>query len=335
MRRSALVIVNPASGGGQTGRDWSGHERTIRAAGLDCDCVLTQSPGQATGLARDAVREGRPLVVAAGGDGTMNEVVNGFFDGRERIASPTRFGILPLGTGGDFRRSAGVPTRLRAAASALAAALRDGVYRPLDLGRVTYATDSGRELRHFLNVSDAGIGGEVASLVNRGPRLPHGSLTFLVASLRALASWRNVPMRIDLDGEPRREVCQQVVVANAQYYGGGMRIAPLASWSDGLFDVVIVGDVGLKVNLLGLRRIRRGTHLQGLSPKISWLRARRVDIDSPSPVRIDVDGEQLGRLPATFEILPSALELAGSRPEAESGAGPEAAAAAPPAHGAR
>ncbi|HVB77706.1 MAG TPA: diacylglycerol kinase family protein [Candidatus Nitrosotalea sp.] len=306
-----LLILNPAAAGGRSGRRWPELEARIRKGGLSFEVAFSTHRGHATELARAAVRAQRPMVVAVGGDGTMNEVVNGFFDSRGRIESPTRFGILPLGTGGDFRRSASVPADLERAAEALAA----GETMPLDLGRATFETAAGPTSRHFLNIADAGIGGEVTRLVAEGPRLPRGSWTYLLASLRALYGWRNVRLRIEVDGREQEQVCQQVVIANGQYYGGGMRVAPGADWADGLLDVIVIGDVNLVENMRGLRRIRSGTHLDGLSPKISHQRARRVEVRSAGRVLIDLDGEQPGYLPASFEVVPAAIELVGCQPE--------------------
>ncbi|HZV51305.1 MAG TPA: diacylglycerol kinase family protein [Candidatus Dormibacteraeota bacterium] len=314
--KDVLVIVNPASGAGRTGRGWPGIAARLRAAGLEFDAVMTSRPGEATRLARGAVYAGRPIVVAAGGDGTVNEVVNGFFEDDGPISGPTRLGILPAGTGGDFRRTLGLPRDPEAAA----AVLRAGRSRRLDAGRLRCTGPAGSAvLRHFVNIADAGIGGEVVARVNRSRRdggaggllrrLPSGELTFLFASLLTLVTWRNRPMRVVVDDEAQELIAQQVVVANGQYFGGGMRVAPLAQPDDGLLDVVIAGDLNWWDNLRALGRIRRGTHLDVPGRKIAFTRARRVEVSSPEPVRVDADGEQPGSLPAVFEIVPGALEV--------------------------
>ncbi len=304
--KDVLVIVNPAAAGGRAGRGWPRIATELRRTGLDFDVALTSCAGEATDIARLAVREGRALVVAAGGDGTVNEVANGFFEAGEPVPTSTRLGLLPLGTGGDFRRSFGIPVRAEGAA----AVLRAGRSRRIDAGRLTcVARGSGTVVRHFVNIADAGIGGEVVARVNRGGKLGGGPLTFLVASLLTLMRWRNKPMRVVIDGTAEDWVAQQVVVANCQYYGGGMRVAPRARPDDGLLDVIVIGDVGVWENVRGLGRIRRGTHLEDSNPKLRHVLARRVEVSSPEPVLLDADGEQPGRLPATFEVQPSALEL--------------------------
>jgi diacylglycerol kinase family enzyme len=169
--------------------------------------------------------------------------------------------------------------------------------------------NGGTVVRHFVNIADAGIGGEVVDRVNSGGRIINGDVTFLLASIRTLLTWRNRPMRVVIDGRARELVAQQVVVANCQYFGGGMRVAPGAVPDDGLLDVVIAGDLGAWENVRGLRRIREGTHLDAGSPKLSHALAERVEISSPELTRVDADGEQPGVLPAVIEVQPAALRV--------------------------
>jgi diacylglycerol kinase (ATP) len=304
--KGTLVVVNPASGGGRTARRWPEVERQLAAAGVDFQVAFTGGPGDATRIARQAVQEGRPLVVAAGGDGTISETAAGFFAAGEPIPGATRLGVLPTGTGGDFRRTFGIPIELGAAARVLAA----GHTRRIDAGRVHYVDHVGHpELRHFVNIADAGLGGEVVHRVNTGPKALPGPVTFYLASVRSLLAYRNRRMTVTVDGLRREVVAQQVVVANCQYFGGGMRMAPMADPGDGLLDVIVIGDVNALENARGLVRIRKGTHLDGHSPKFQLYRGQLVDVQSEEPTRLDVDGEQPGFLPATFEVIPGALEL--------------------------
>jgi YegS/Rv2252/BmrU family lipid kinase len=300
-----LIIVNPAAAGGGTGRRWPELENRLRATGLVFEAMLTSRQGDAIQLSRAAVRAGRPLVVACGGDGTINEVANGFFDGTGPVAADSRLGVLPVGTGGDLIKTFGIPAGLEAAVRVL----QEGRARRIDAGRVAYRTVGGGEgRRYFLNIADAGIGGDVANRVNHGFRFMGGSATFMLASMLTLLRWRNKSMTVTIDGERLEMIGQQVVVANCQYFGGGMRMAPQAIPDDGLFDVITIGDVNLIENLRGLSRIRAGTHI-GADPKLVHRLGRRVEVESPELIRIDVDGEQPGMVPAVFEMLPAALEL--------------------------
>jgi len=274
-----------------------------RASGLDFEAVLTTRPGEATEIARRAVRESRALVVAVGGDGTVYEVVNGFFDGAQPIPTSSTLGLIQVGTGGDTRRNLGIPVDVGAAIRLLT----EGRPRLIDTGRVTV----GSHVYHFINIAEAGIGADVSERANRMPKFL-GASTYFVATLASLAVWRHKPLLIRVDEGIRREITgQAVVVANCQYYGGGMRIAPQAVPDDGMFDVIIEGPIGKLEALLKARKLYSGAHFEdpGLSRKLELLHGTRVEVGSPDKVLVQLDGEVVGQLPATFEVVPEALRF--------------------------
>ena len=300
-----LFIVNPTSGGGKCGREWAAITGWLPSTGLSYDAVLTTGPLEATAIAERAVRESRPVIVAVGGDGTLNEVVNGFFHNGAPLPTTSRLGMLPLGTGGDFRRTLKIPLDPRAALQVL----QTGIPRRLDAGCVSYqAPDGSTGVRHFINIADAGLGGEVVHRVNNGSKRL-GPMTFKVASLMALMAWKNKPINVVVDGVAHDLKAQQVVIANCQYFGGGMRMAPTASPTDGVFDVILVGDAGKVETIRGIGTISRGAHLDEHNPKLEHLYGKRIAVNSTERVRIDVDGEDPGFLPAFFEIQPGAIEF--------------------------
>ena len=245
------------------------------------------------------------MVVAVGGDGTLNEVVNGFFHNGAPIPTTSRMAMVPLGTGGDFRRSLRIPLDPRKAIEVL----KSGVPRRLDVGCVTFqGNDGNTQVRHFINIADAGWGGEVVRKVNAGKKRS-GGMTFTLTALMSLMAWKNKPMHVIIDGEVHDVVAQQVVVANCQYFGGGMRMAPNASPTDGVFDVIVIGDAGKIESLRGLSRIQKGTHLDDHNPKVTVMYGKRIEVTSTKQVRLDIDGEDPGQLPAMFEIQPGSIEF--------------------------
>lgn len=305
-----VVIVNPKSQGGAVGRRWPEIAEAI-ARVLPFDEVQTKGPGDATLLARQALRGGASRVVALGGDGTINEVISGFFDETgQPLAPEATFGLLPYGTGGDFRRTVGIPRELAEAAKVLVAGHR----RKLDVGRLTYRDAAGAQrLRMFANIASFGVSGVVDRLVNEsGKKL--GKLSFALATARATWSYRNqrVELVFDDQASSRLELTiNTVAVANGRFFGGGMKVAPGAEVDDGLFEVVAMGDFGFGDLLRSGRRLYQGTHLT--MDKVSHRRAKVVDavpIDPGAVVELDVDGENLGRLPARFEVVPAAVWMA-------------------------
>lgn len=310
MALSTVAVVNPASGGGRTGHAWPAMRRALAQAGVDLEERLTRGPLEAVELAREALRSGCERVVAVGGDGTLNEVLNGFFDARgEAIAPGAVLGLLPSGTGGDFRRTAGIPTAVGPAAALLAAES----WRSIDVGRLVLdaSPSDGARVRHFINIADCGIGGEVVARVNRSTaRWAGGTATFLWHSLASLLSYRPRAARVEIDGEAVEGRFQNVVIANGRYFGGGMRVAPGADCADGLFDVVLFGDLSRLRSLTGIRRVYAGSHLG--TPGVDLRRARAVRVTplEDEPLRFEMEGEEVGPAPATATLLPGAVRLA-------------------------
>lgn len=300
-----LLIVNPASAAGRTGRRFDAIAAAVRAAVGELEARFTRAVGDGVALAREAAAAGRPLVVAVGGDGTASEVIDGLVHGGHR----GQFGFIPCGTGGDLRRTLGIPPDVRGAALALAAAAP----RAIDLGVVAFAGPGGRqERRHFVNVASCGISGEVAGRVNRSSKLLGGRLSFKLATARALLGWRDRRVRWRADGGPWSEASVTALsVCNARFFGGGMMVAPAARLDDGLLDVTVWSGFGLVDLVLKQPQLYDGRHVR--LPNTRTLTARTVEIEplDAAPVLLEVDGEQPGVLPARFEVLPGALTLRG------------------------
>ncbi|MBK9072667.1 MAG: diacylglycerol kinase family lipid kinase [Myxococcales bacterium] len=303
------VIVNPHSQGGGLGKKWFALSAQLRRH-VAFDAHLTQRPGHATELARQALAAGAQTIVAVGGDGTINEVANGFFKDGAPQHPAASLAILPLGTGGDFRRSLGLGTEFDAACRVLAA----GKTRALDVGLLRYAlAGGGTASRIFVNVASFGVSGLVVSMVNNSGKKLGGRLTFMLASLRASMQYENqrVRLRFDEDETTAVDVTLNVcAIANGRYFGGGMMIAPAAELDDGRFDVVTLGDLSFGETLGLTTKIYAGTHLQ--HKKAASRRARVVEAEPVSPgqvLALDIDGEGDGQLPARFAVVAQALKV--------------------------
>jgi YegS/Rv2252/BmrU family lipid kinase len=308
-----LVIVNPASAGGATGKGWARAASDLRAHFGAFQCAFTRAADDAREIAAREARVGRRLIIACGGDGTISEVACGILES----GANAELGILPSGTGGDFRRTLDVPTRTADAARAL----RDGRTVEIDAGRVEFHNHVGEtRSRYFINVASCGMGGEVIRRVEASgesllrataERVLGGRAAYAVASAHAALSFEKPRLRVSLDGKPERQiVVTNLCVANARYFGGGMKIAPRAKLADGLFNVVAVGDMDALTIFKNAYKLYLGTHL-GMT-QVSHAHARRIDVrpaNEDVKVLLEVDGELVGRLPATFEIVPHSLRL--------------------------
>ncbi len=300
-----LVVVNPASANKTTGKAWPSISERLRAAGLEHETRLTTRPNEASDLTRRGLAEGFRTIVVVGGDGTVNEVINGFFDGEKWLGEGARLGIISRGTGTDFIKVLSLPKDEGQAIERLKA----GRTRKLDLGRVRYTDHAGRQaLRHFINIGDVGLGGDTVARVNRTTKALGGKFSFLWGTLATVAGYRNKDLEITVDGgEPIRGRMCMAVVANGQFFGGGMHIAPEAVPDDGLFDIVTVGDMGKLELIRNIGKVYGGTHLG--HPKVASYRGREVVVKSAPAAMLDLDGEQPGRTDASFTLLPRLLDV--------------------------
>jgi len=303
-----VLVVNPQSQQGALGKKWPHLSSRLRRHLGGFEEKFTQEPGDATVLARSAVRSGADLVVAIGGDGTINEVVNGFFDEEGPISSRSSLGILPFGTGGDFRKTLQVPKDLDQAAEILAARKTQRI----DVGLLEYVDDDGAaSIRYFANIASFGISGLVDEYVNRSSKRLGGRLSFFLATARASLRYENQRIRLTFDGDESSSIettAYNVAIANGRYFGGGMMIAPKAELDDGLFDVVCLGDLKMLDLLVHGGKFYQGTHLA--LKEVSTRRAKSVRAEALSgPLRLDVDGETPGCLPATFTLIPAVLSV--------------------------
>ena len=300
----SLVIVNPASAAGATGRRWEWISRLLRSSLGEFEHVATRKPGEATALARAALREGVEMVVCVGGDGTLNEVVGGFFDGCAPIAPQAVLGVIALGTGSDFGRTI-AQTDLESACARLGGRKT----RTIDVGLVRFTGHDGAPAtRIFINVASFGCSGLVAHLVSPRLKAVSGQLAFTLATLRALAVYRDQTVTLEFDAMPSRSLAiTNCAFGNGRFFGAGMQVAPDAQLDNGEFDVTIWSGFGVMDFIRKRHTLYNGSHVR--EPGTQVLRTRRAIATSDSTVLLEVDGESAGRLPAQLEVLPGAIRL--------------------------
>jgi len=293
-----VFLVNPASAGGSTGRRWPEIAHRAAARGLTGDALISEEPGQLGPLAAEAVRGGAERLVVVGGDGSVNEVVDGIAGADVELA------VVPRGTGWDFVRTFAISRDLD---GAIDVAL-EGDVRTIDVGLATFRSWAGEESRrYFANVASAGISGAIAKRANDSSKALGGRISYYWATLAVFVAWETGEMRVTVDDELRAGRMIDVMACNGRFLGGGMMMCPEAEPDDGLFDVLLIGDVTKRDLLFTLPKSYRGKHLP--HPRLEVLRGRTVTVEADEPLPIELDGEQPGTTAARFEVVPRALRL--------------------------
>jgi diacylglycerol kinase (ATP) len=296
------LILNPRAGRGRVAEELPEIERTLLSNGMEFRVKQTAAPGDAVRFARETLESGDRFLVAVGGDGTVHEVVNGMFDGDRPIAPDAVLGVVAAGSGCDFIKTFGLPADVTRAIRHLNG---DEVF-PIDVGKVTYRDhDGGERVALFPNIAEAGLGGETVSRAERLPRWVGRSRYFWGFWL-AVRKYKATDIRLVADRREWSGRGHNVVIANGQFFGGGMKISPRSMPSDGRLDVQV--SIGPKSDAFTtLPKVYRGEHVP--SPKIKEFLAARIEVDADRPLRIEADGEVLGTTPAVFEVLPEAVRL--------------------------
>jgi YegS/Rv2252/BmrU family lipid kinase len=273
------------------------------------DLAMTRGRAHAIDIAREAVGQGRSLLIAVGGDGTLHEVANGILEAGGNAA----IGYVGQGTGGDFRRSLGIEHRLDAYTEAIAS----GRERRIDAGRLRYRDPEGAtQTRWFVNIVSAGMGGLVDAYVSDTTKALGGKAAYFWASARALLRCRRGRLRCDVtlgdDRHVRRVDSLMMAICNGRYFGSGMHVAPMAKLDDGRFEVVSLNAPNKLAFAVSSRKIYRGAHLS--APGAEHFACDRIAIDleneeARSTFLLDVDGEPLGGMPLEVQLVPGALRL--------------------------
>ncbi|MEZ5352426.1 MAG: diacylglycerol kinase family lipid kinase [Bryobacteraceae bacterium] len=296
------AIVNPSSGGGRAGRDWAS---IAMGLGPDVETRFTKARDDATAIARELLLAGFDRVIAVGGDGTVNEVVNGFLDADRPLRPGAELALVPIGTGGDFRRSLG----LEGVDDAVALIASGALGISTDAGRADFIDHRGAQsTRYFANLVSFGMGGEVAARAKNFFQAFGGKAAFLYSTIEVALAYRAKTVRLAVDGEDAGEhSILNIAIGNGRFHGGGMHVCPRAILDDGALDVTVIGALSL-VELVRDMPVLYSADIYR-HPKTRQFRGRIVQAESPETVSIEVDGEPLGKLPLTLTALPGVLRI--------------------------
>jgi diacylglycerol kinase (ATP) len=303
------IILNPAAGRGRANQLRTALEAILKhtlsspgpeGGAVSWNIVETQKPGDACGIARELAEANDSSVgiTAAGGDGTLGDVVNGVLQSGKQA----NIAVIPFGTGNDFARCLGIGTSLELAV----ATLRDGSPQLIDLGQL-HNNASGKEGRYFINIAGCGFDAVVAERINQGFRSLRGTPAYIAAVIQTLGRFRPTPIYVICDGVETKTRAMLCALANATSYGGGMLVAPDARLDDGLLDICIIGDASRTEFLRAFPSVFKGKHT--VHPKVSMHRAQHIRIESEIPLPVLVDGELCGTTPIEVQIVPHALRI--------------------------
>lgn len=297
----SLFVINPRSGRGKPAECWPRLRELFAAEKWEFNAVLTTHRGQAIEIARNAIHAGCQRIMTVGGDGLVNEVVNGLLEAGNPNA---QLGIIPCGTGNDLARMLGLPRETFAAAQHLA---RSKQTRMIDAAEVTCAINGQPQRRFFANDANLGFAAEVVERLERTGKFSRGTAPYFAALLRTALRHRNYDITLRWDGQTSTQPLTTVLICNGQSTGGGMRVAPGAVLDDGALDLIVVGGLRPLEILWHAPKIYRGTHVS--IRKVSVHRVRTLSVSSPSPLSVVADGELIGKSPAQFRVLPAALRV--------------------------
>ena len=302
-----IVIVNPQAGNGRTEKIWPNIESALEKSIGSFEVLQTTCRGDATDLSRRILKEDSARIVAVGGDGHLNEVLNGFIENDLPVNAESRLSFVMTGTGCDFQRSLGISGKWQAAV----AKLKDAKVCKIDVGKVTYtAADKTQKIRYFDNIASFGLSGAVDHCLEHSRLRDYlgGSPLFLWATIKTVFTHPNQSIRFRIDDGPEEEICSRLgLLANGRYFGGAMHAAPEAELDDGLLDLLMLKEISVAKFLWHLPKIYKGTHLK--IPEIFFQKVRKFTAESSEQVILDIDGESPGYLAATFEVLPKILNL--------------------------
>ncbi len=302
-----VVIVNPQAGNRRTAKIWPNIESALQQSIGSFQTIHTTCRGDATQLTRQILENDAARIVAVGGDGHLNEVLNGFIENDSPVNSEATLSFLMTGTGCDFQRSLGISTNWQTAASKLS----EAKVRQIDVGKVTFtAADKTRQIRYFDNIASFGLSGAVDRCIekSRPPDFLKGTPLFLWATIKTVFTHPNQTIKFRVDDGPEEEINTRLgLLANGRYFGGAMLAAPEAELDDGMLDLLMLNEISLVKFLWHLPKIYKGTHLK--LPEVLHKKVRKFTASSTEQIFLDIDGESPGYLEATFEVLPNILKL--------------------------
>lgn len=304
MSNKWFVVVNPRSGGGRSAKDWPEIARLLTEAGIEYQAQFTEFQGHAITVAGEAIRRGYKHILAVGGDGTANEVVNGLFYQNAIASHNITFGLIPVGTGNDWIRTIGIPAGYREAILALAS----GKTILQDVGIARFFRENEIHKRYFINVSGMGYDAMVASQTNRLKQKGRGNpIWYLWSLFLCLLKYKHTLVKVAVDQKELEGHVFSLSVGIGKFNGGGMMQLPKALPDDGFYDVTVIHKIGKLDIIRNIRNLYDGTFIS--HPQVTVLRGKKISVSSKPQIFLEVDGELVGHSSVEYDILPGSLRV--------------------------
>ena len=301
------VIVNPLSARGKTQFRWESIKSAIKYYFSEFKFIFTEKPNQATDIVRQVLSEGYNLIIGVGGDGTLNEITNGFFSQKEKklISDEASLGIIPSGTGSDFIRFLRIPRDFGKSVELI----KNSEKKKIDIGKIIFPERNGENYsKYFINIADFGLGADVVKNISAVPESKRGAFSYYSGLLSSIKNYSSKEVEITIDEKYKVSGKYLIgAVANGGVFGGGMIIAPDAKIDDGYFDLVLIKEMNKFEIIKNTPILYRGTIIK--NPKVEVFRVKKVEVSSATATDLEYDGEVGGLLPAKFEIVEKAINF--------------------------
>ncbi len=302
--REWLVVVNPNAGIGKVSRDWGRISHLLDNYGFEYQAVFTERPAHAIELVVENIKKGFRKIIAVGGDGTMNEAVNGIFSQDIMPSTEISIGMISVGTGNDWIRTYNIPMDYEKSIEIL----REGHTMLQDAGTVRFYNSDLPNQRYFVNMAGLGFDGLVAQKTNADKYRGRGNpLLYLKHLIGSLYSYKSCNTTVRIDGHSYSGKIFSIGIGIGKYNGGGMKQAPDARPDDGLFDLTLIKDMKKLSVLTGVRRLYNGTIKK--HKRVETFVGKRIIIDCDTPLLLEADGESLGNSPFEFDIIPQSVRI--------------------------
>lgn len=303
MEQTWYAIVNPAAGGSRGDKRWKAIEADLKLLGIPYKAHVTTATLHASHIAKEAVEEGYRKLLIIGGDGTLNEVVNGLFAQHSVPTNEVTIALISIGTGNDWIKTIGIPSDTKAAAQLV----KNGTQtRIIDAGLAYYHLHGHRHSRHFVNVAGMAFDAEVTRHAN-AHKNALGPMQYWLSLASTLFSFSPVPITVDVDGKIYEDLTFCLNVGNCQFAGGGMMIVPGAKPDDGLFTITHIKNASRWTVIKNVSALGDGTFIK--LKEVEQYTGKNVKVTSKQPVWLEVEGEVLGEAPFEFQLIPSAIKV--------------------------